>query len=416
MILGIHLGCDEAACVVLDDDGERAGGAARPVAVRSPGPGLSEHDARALWEAVRAAAVDALEDAGAWHVHAIGVAAARDTLCVWDPQTGEPLHPVLDPDDRRAAADDGAHGPAADVAALVRDRAGGRLDAATAGAARIAWLLGQVDGLADRARRGRAVFGPAASWLVHALCGTTAVDAASASRMRLHGLDRGGWDPELLAAFGIPAAALPPLVPVIGPVGRTAGGALPGWDDVPVTALAPDEHAALYGQACLDPGQGRGGFGSGAWLVQLNVGDRPVPPPAGADEVVAWSIGQRAFHALEVAAPAGGTDAATAAGIADALAALQAAAPEPLRELRADGPGSADAALMQRLADALGVPVAVPEVAQTAAMGAALLAGVGCGRWTQGDVRRLWRERCRYEPTGPADGRPEGARGAEREG
>jgi glycerol kinase len=471
MILAIDQGTTGTTCLVFDTDGELAGHAYAEFAQHFPRPGWVEHDAEEIWEVTRRVAAEAVEDAGAGNLDAIGITNQRETVCVWDPSTGEPLYRALVWQDRRTA-DRCSELRALGVEETVRAKTGLVLDPYFS-ATKIEWLLRNVDGLADKARAGRAVFGTIDAWIVFKLTGELCTDTSNASRTLLCDIGSCTWDAELLDLFGVPERALPEIVPSIGEVGRTRDDALPGWDGVPVSGIAGDQQAALYGQACLDPGQGKNTYGTGSFVL-LNSGDVEPEPPEGLLATVAWTIGQRTFYALEasifvtgaavqwlrdglgiievaaetedlarsvdstegvVFVPAltglgsphwdpyargtivGLTRGATRAHLAratleaiafqalDAIEVMEQAAPEPLRELRADGGASENGWLMQFQADVLGVPVVVPEVTQTTAMGAAFLAGVGCGGWTQGEVRRLWREGRRFEPSMSADER-----------
>jgi glycerol kinase len=240
--------------------------------------------------------------------------------------------------------------------------------------------------------------------------------------------------------------------------------------------MAGDQQAALFGQACLDPGMGKNTYGTGSFALQ-NTGWTPPDPPPGLLSTVAWQIGQgRLCYALEaavfvtgaavqwlrdglgiiqnaseteeLASSLDGNDGvyfvpaltglgsphwdpgargtivgltrgsgpahlaraaleAAAYQTVDAVRAMEEASDVTLSELRADGGATANAWLMQFQADVLGVPVVVPEVSETTALGAAYLAGVGCGLWTVEHVRNSWAERRRYEPAMPADERDE---------
>jgi glycerol kinase len=471
MILAIDQGTTGTTCLVFEEDGGLAGRAYREFEQHFPRPGWVEHDARDIWDTTRAVAGEALEDAGAGELHAIGITNQRETVCVWDPQTGEPLHRALVWQDRRTAARC-AELREAGHEELVRARTGLVLDPYFS-ATKIEWLLREVDGLADRARDGRAVFGTVDAWVIWNLTGELVTDPTNAARTLLCDIAACRWDPDLLELFGVPERALPEIRPSIGEVGRTRPGVLDGFDGVPVAGIAGDQQAALYGQACLDPGQGKNTYGTGSFVL-LNAGYEAPEPPEGLLATVAWAIGQRTTYALEasifvtgaavqwlrdglgIIGAAAETEAlarsvdstegvvfvpaltglgsphwdpyargtivgltrgtgrahlarATLEAIAfqtlDAVRVMDAAAAEPLRELRADGGASENAWLMQFQADVLGVPVVVPEVRETTALGAAFLAGVGVGRWTQDEVRRLWREERRYEPAMSGDER-----------
>jgi glycerol kinase len=465
MILAIDQGTTGTTCLVFDKSAELVGRAYRELDQHFPRPGWVEHDAAQIWDVSQAVAGEALDDAGVGskELDAVGIANQRETVCVWDPQTGEPLHRALVWQDRRTASRcDELR--AAGHEDLVRERTGLVLDPYFSGT-KIEWLLNNVDGLRERAQSGRAVFGTIDSWLIFKLTGEHVTDPSNASRTLLYGLAAGGWDGELCDLLGVPERALPEVRPSCGVFGTTRAEALHGHE-VPVAGVAGDQQAALFGQACLDPGQGKNTYGTGSFVL-LNAGGSPPEPAPGLLSTVAWGVGERTTYALEAAifvtgaavqwlcdglgiieraadtealaaslesnddvyfVPAltglgsphwdpyargtvvgltRGTGRAQIARAAleaiayqtvDAVEAMEAAGGEPLSELKADGGATANAWLMQFQADMLGVPVVVPEVAETTALGAAYLAGVGSGAWTLDHVRSSWRERARYEP------------------
>ncbi len=471
MILAIDQGTTGTTCLVFDADAQLAGRAYREFRQHFPRPGWVEHDAAEIWDVTRAVALEALDDAGAGagDLRAIGITNQRETVCVWDPTTGEPLHRALVWQDRRTAARcdelrDAGH------EALVRTRSGLVLDPYFS-ATKIEWLLHHVEGLRERAESGRAAFGTIDAWLVFKLTGEHRTDMTNASRTMLYDIHRGDWDDALLELFGVPRDALPEVLASIGEFGTLRDGALgAGHDGVPVAGIAGDQQAALYGQGCLEPGLGKNTYGTGSFVL-LNSGDAVPTAPAGLLATVAWGIGsppdRRTTYALEAAifvtgagvqwlrdglgiietaaeteqlaaslasndgvyfVPAltglgsphwdayargtivGLTRGSTRAHIAratleaiafqtvDAVQAMETAAGCGLEELRADGGATENRWLMQFQADMLGVPVAVAELSETTALGAALLAGVGVGAWTPDDVARREGERARYEP------------------
>jgi glycerol kinase len=317
------------------------------------------------------------------------------------------------------------------------------------------------------------VFGTVDAWLAYQLTGRAVTEPSNAARTMLFDIRAGSWDPELLELFGVPERALPELGPSSGPIATTRAEALHGHG-VPLTGMAGDQQAALFGQACLDPGLGKNTYGTGSFVLQ-NTGWEPPAPAPGLLGTVAWRIGEgRLAYALEAAVfvtgaavqwlrdglgiiqtareteelarsidsteglyfvPAltglgsphwdpcargtivGITRGTTRAHLAraaleaiayqtvDAVRAMEDASGVPLTELRADGGATANGWLMQFQADVLGRPVVVPEVAETTALGAAYLAGIGAGMWTVDQVSQGWRERGRYEPTMSEDQR-----------
>jgi glycerol kinase len=301
LLLAIDQGTTGTTCLVFDLEGGLAGRAYREFTQHFPRPGWVEHDAAELWDVTRAVAVEALEDAGVAEgsLAAIGITNQRETICVWDPSTGEPLHRALVWQDRRTAGRCEELRRAGHEA-MVRERTGLVLDPYFSGT-KVEWLMRNVDGLREKARDGRAVFGTVDAWLVHNLTGEFATDATNASRTLLCDIRKGAWDGELLAMLGdIPERSLPEIRPSCGVLGETRGGALPGFDGVPLAGVAGDQQAALVGQACLDPGEGKNTYGTGSFVL-INEGDRIPPPPEGLLVTIALQIGQRTTYALEAA-------------------------------------------------------------------------------------------------------------------
>jgi glycerol kinase len=465
MILAIDQGTTGTTCIVFDEQAEPIGRAYREFAQHFPKPGWVEHDAKEIWAVTQAVAGEALADGEVrvGELAAVGITNQRETVCVWDPASGEPLHRAIVWQDRRTAerCEDLR---AAGHESLVRERTGLVLDPYFS-ATKIEWLLGNVEGLRERAHDGRAVFGTVDAWLIFKLTGEHVTDPSNASRTMLYDIGAGRWDPELLALLEIPERALPRVGASAGTLAVTRPEALHGHA-VPVAGVAGDQQAALFGQACVDPGMGKSTYGTGSFAL-LNVGFTAPEPEPGLLSTVAWGIGGSTNFALEasifvtgaavqwlrdglgvierasdteaLAASLEGNDGvyfvpaltglgsphwdpqargtivgltrgtgrahlarATLEAIAyqtvDALDAMGRASREPLSELRADGGATANRWLMQFQADVLGVPVLVPEIAETTALGAAYLAGVGVGAWTLSDVRDGWREGARYEP------------------
>jgi glycerol kinase len=465
VILAIDQGTTGTTCLVFSEQAELVGRAYREFEQHFPRPGWVEHDIDEIWSVTQAVAGEALKDAGVrpGELAAVGITNQRETVCVWDPESGAPLHRAIVWQDRRTAARC-AELRAQGLEALVRDRTGLVLDPYFS-ATKIEWLLQNVDGLDERARHGRAVFGTVDAWLTFKLTGQPVTDPSNASRTMLFDIAQGRWDPELLELFGVPEQALPRVLTSSGELGTTRAEALHGHA-VPVAGMAGDQQAALFGQACVDPGLGKNTYGTGSFVLQ-NAGYTVPRPAPGLLATVAWGIGPRLSYALEAAifitgaavqwlrdglgmidtaaeteqlassltgndgvyfVPAltglgsphwdpyargtivGLTRGSTKAHLAraaleaiayqtvDAIRAMEEASGKPLSELRADGGATANGWLMQFQADVLGVPVVIPEIAETTALGAAYLAGIGTGLWTIDHVSNSWRERARYEP------------------
>jgi glycerol kinase len=474
VILAIDQGTTGTTCFVFDERGEPVGRAYREITQHFPHPGWVEHDASEIWSVTQAVAGEALADAAVTpgELVAVGLTNQRETVCAWDPESGEPLHRAIVWQDRRTAArcDElrrAGHEP------LVRERTGLVLDPYFS-ATKIEWLLENVAGLRERTLGGGALFGTVDSWLAFKLTGEHITDCTNASRTMLYDIGAGRWDAELLELLQIPERALPRVLPSAGIAGEIHADALHGHG-APLAGIAGDQQAALFGQACVNPGMGKNTYGTGSFVL-LNAGFSAPAPQQGLLTTLASCIGGADTYALEASifvtgaavqwlrdalgvidsaaetealarslerndgvyfvpaltglgsphwdAHARGTIVgltlgagrahlarATLEAIAyqtvDAVRAMEAGSGQPLSELRADGGASANAWLMQFQADVLGVPVVVPEIAETTALGAAYLAGVGVGAWTLSDVAGAWRERRRYEPRMGVDEREE---------
>jgi glycerol kinase len=297
VILAIDQGTTGTTCLVFDLELELLGRAYREFEQHFPHAGWVEHDLDEIWAVTHAVAGEALEDAGldVGELEAVGITNQRETVCAWDPETGEPLHRAIVWQDRRTArrCDELREAGHLD---LVRERTGLVLDPYFS-ATKMEWLLDNVDGLRERARDGRAVLGTIDAWVVYKLTGELVTDPTNASRTLLYDIRKGAWDPDLLELFGVPERALPRVGSSAGVVGTTRKEALHGHE-VPVAGIAGDQQAALFGQACVDPGLGKNTYGTGSFVL-LNTGWEPPPPAEGLLSTVAWGIGDRLQYALE---------------------------------------------------------------------------------------------------------------------
>ena len=297
MILAIDQGTSGVTCVVFDEQANVVARAYREIAQHFPAPGWVEHDLDEIRRTVIELAGRALEQAGCrpGALRAVGIANQRETICVWDPQTGEPLHRAIVWQDRRTAARC-LELREAGVERHVRERTGLILDPYFS-ATKIEWLLRHVDGLAERARTGRAVFGTVDSWLIFVLTGELVTDASNASRTMLFDIRRGAWDGELMELLGADEAPLCEVRSSSGEIARTKADALHGHV-VPITGVAGDQQAALFGQGCVEVGLGKNTYGTGSFVL-VNLGGAAPDPAAGLLGTIAWGIDGRLTYALE---------------------------------------------------------------------------------------------------------------------
>ena len=456
MILAIDQGTTGTTCLVFDDEGRIAGRAYSELEQHFPRPGWVEHDATEIWEVTRRVAAEAIAAAGVGgaELDGIGITNQRETVVAWDPETGEPIHRALVWQDRRTAArcEELREAGRED---LVRERTGLVLDPYFSGT-KIEWLVRNVAGAE------RAVFGTIDSWLLFKLTGRHATDYTNASRTMLFDIRRLAWDGELCEMLGVAGAQLPePLpsahiygttsefggeVPVAGIAGDqqaalfgqachapgsakntygtgsfvllNAGAEAPQPAEGLLTtvACAPGEEAAYALEASIfvtgaavqwlrdglgivgEAGESEALAASlegndGVYFVPALTGlGSPHWDPYARGTIVGLTRGSGRAHLARAALEA------IAYQTVDAVRAEEAASGSRLAELKADGGAVANRWLMHFQADVLGVPVVVPEIAETTALGAAYLAGIAIGRWSADEVSRMWREATRYEP------------------
>ncbi|MGA8016568.1 MAG: glycerol kinase GlpK [Candidatus Dormiibacterota bacterium] len=295
LLLAVDQGTTGTTCLLVAmPGGEILARAHREVAIHHPAPGWVEQDPEELVASVLAAAAEVL---AAGEPAALGIANQRETVVLFDRRTLEPVHAAIVWQDRRTAALCQAHRQAGEEPEL-RRRTGLLLDPYFS-ATKIEWLLREHPELRRRAEAGELCAATVDTWLMARICGGTvlATDPSNASRTLLYDLSRGDFDPELCAAFGIPVALLPAVAPSAGRLGFTDPAAFLGRR-LPVSGVAGDQQAALFGQACIRPGMSKNTYGTGCFVL-VNVGEQPVQPGHGLLTTVAWRVGGRDTFALE---------------------------------------------------------------------------------------------------------------------
>jgi glycerol kinase len=262
-----------------------------------PRPGWVEHDADDIWDAVSATVDDVVGRVGAARIAAIGITNQRETVVAWDRSTGRPLARAIVWQDRRTAArcDELA---AAGHIDLVRARTGLVLDPYFS-ATKMEWLLRE----GGVAVNDRLALGTVDAWILWNLTGgvdggVVATDVTNASRTMLYDIVRRRWDEELCELLHVPPGALPDVKPSSGRFGVTStiAGVPAG---IPVSGIAGDQQAALFGQACVEPGMAKNTYGTGSFVL-LNVGDTCPPPTSGMLTTIAWELADGSVaYALE---------------------------------------------------------------------------------------------------------------------
>jgi glycerol kinase len=274
-VLALDQGTTSSRAIVFDEHGRPRATAQREFRQFFPQSGWVEHDPEEIWRSQLACARAALKKAKLRpeKVAAIGITNQRETTVAWDRHTGKPVHKAIVWQDRRTAAR---------CEALKKEGLSPAIAAKTGlvidpyfSATKLSWLLEAIPGLRARAERGEIAFGTIDTWLAWKLSGGKLhiTDPSNASRTMLYDIHRGAWDDELLSLFRVPRAMLPEVRLSSQVYGASAGSLLGA--EVPIAGIAGDQQAALFGQACHEPGMAKNTYGTGCFLL-LNTGERAI--------------------------------------------------------------------------------------------------------------------------------------------
>jgi glycerol kinase len=302
-ILAIDQGTTGTTALVMGLDGSTLGRKNCEFQQHFPEPGWVEHEPEQIWQSVLSAVSGALDLSGlrGTDIAAIGITNQRETTLLWDRASGKSVHRAIVWQDRRTAprcAELKAKGHEEQV----RNTTGLVLDPYFSGT-KLAWMLDHVSGARTAAEAGKLAFGTVDSYLVWRLSGGAegsaphVTDVTNASRTLLMDLASRTWDEGMCALLNVPLGVLPEIVPSAARVSLTRG--VPGLPDgIPITGIAGDQHAALFGQACFSAGDAKCTYGTGAFLL-VNVGSKPVASRSGLLSTLAWQIGDEVVYALE---------------------------------------------------------------------------------------------------------------------
>lgn len=294
-LLAIDQGTSGTTVLAVDRGGKVLDRAYRPLESRFPRDGWVEQSAEEIFESALGATHELLGRQGSPPA-GIGITNQRETTLLWDRASSRPLAPAIVWQDRRTAEiclelkQRGAE-------AMVQERTGLVIDPYFSGT-KLAWLFDSDPDLAARAHSGRVCFGTVDSWLIWKLTGGRehVIDATNAARTMLARIDPPGWDDDLLELLGVPRSILPRIVPSSGWSALTDPDVFGA--KVPLAGIAGDQHAALFGQACFEPGQVKTTYGTGCFVL-LNAGSRPPRSENKLLSTLAWQIGEETTYALE---------------------------------------------------------------------------------------------------------------------
>ncbi len=298
-VLALDQGTTSSRAVVFDHAGGVVASEQHEFEQHFPEPGWVEHDANEIWDSQLRAMRGAVERAGIGfgEIAAIGITNQRETTVVWDRRTGEPIRPAIVWQSRQTV-------PiceelkAAGLEEKFRQRTGLVIDAYFSGT-KIRWILDHTDGARERAAKGELAFGTIDSWLIFKLTGgrVHATDYSNASRTLVYDIFERQWDPELLEHLDVPNAMMPEVRDSSGSFGES-GPEWTGGVALPITGVAGDQQAALFGQTCFEPGSAKNTYGTGCFIL-MNTGSEPRRSESGLLTTIAWGAGGQITYALE---------------------------------------------------------------------------------------------------------------------
>ncbi len=446
-ILSFDQGTTSSRAIIFNHEGHIIAQAHKPITQYYPEPGWVEHDPEEIWETQLSVARDAIQAAGikAEEIVSIGISNQRETVVVWDKDSGRPVYKAIVWQCRRSTSicqeliDSGLEDE-------FRQRTGLRLDPYFSGT-KLTWLFREIMGLKALAENGEILFGTIDSWLLWKLTGRHETDITNASRTLLFNIHDEKWDPLLLSLLGIPAEILPKVLSSSDDFGSTKPELF--GRAIPVNGVIGDQQAALFGQTCFTAGMAKNTYGTGCFIL-LNTGSTPVWSKNNLLTTIAWRFGSKTTYALEGAVFIGGaviqwlrdemqliSSAAESEALAvsvsnsngvfivpafvglgaphwdpnargsifgitrgvnrahivraalesigyqseDMLSAMSVDYGKPVDLIKVDGGASNNAFLMQFQSDISGIPVMRPEIEEITALGAAYMAGLFCGYW-----------------------------------
>lgn len=297
-ILALDQGTTSCRAIVFSHSGDIVATAQKEFTQIFPRSAWVEHDANEIWSTQFAVTQEVLVKAKikSSDVAAIGITNQRETTLVWDRKTGEPIHNAIVWQDRRTAGfcdELKARG----LEQHVKETTGLVIDAYFSGT-KIKWILDNVEGARARAEAGELAFGTMDSWLVYKLTGGAVhvTDVTNAGRTMLFDIRNRKWDEKLLKELDVPASMLPEVKSSSEVYGKTEEGLFSS--QIPIAGMAGDQHCALFGQACFQPGQAKNTYGTGCFML-MNTGEEFVASENGLLTTVAWEVDGKMEYALE---------------------------------------------------------------------------------------------------------------------
>ena len=305
-ILALDQGTTSSRSILFDHAGEIKSVAQKEFTQIFPQPGWVEHDPREIWSSQASTIAECITSVGinGLDIAAIGITNQRETTIVWDAETGAPVYNAIVWQDGRTA--EFCNGLIADgLTDKIREKSGLILNPYFSGT-KVRWILENVPGARAKAEAGKLRFGTVDSWLVWNLTqgDVHVTDVSNASRTLLFNIHTLGWDQELLDLFGIPASMLPAVKSSSEVYGHSRTTLFA--HEVPIAGIAGDQHAALFGQMCIEPGTLKNTYGTGCFLL-MNTGKEAILSKNNLLTTIAWKLGDEVTYALEGSIFVGGS-------------------------------------------------------------------------------------------------------------
>ena len=429
-IIALDQGTTSSRAIIFDKNMNIVSTAQKELTQIYPKPGWVEHNPLEIWSSQRSVLTEVIARSGISlkNVAAIGITNQRETTIVWDKNTGEPVYNAIVWQCRRTA-EICEELKSKGFEEYIKENTGLIVDAYFS-ATKIKWILDNVEGAREKAERGELLFGTVDTWLVWKLTAgkVHVTDYTNASRTMMYNIKTLEWDKKILDLLGIPEGMLPAVKNSSEIYGETKMGVTMGEEEgtkVPISGIAGDQQAALFGQACFNRGEIKNTYGTGCFML-MNTGDRFIKSNNGLLTTIAIGIDGEIEYALEGSIFVGGAVVqwlrspywdmyarGTITGLTrganrnhiiraalesiayqskDLIKAMEEDSGIQIKSLKVDGGASANNFLMQFQADILNKNVLRPEIIETTALGAAYLAGLATGFWNnREDIKKNWK-------------------------
>lgn len=298
-ILSIDQGTTSSRAIIFNRQGEIVSTGQKEFEQHFPEPGWVEHDPNEIWTSVLACIAEALKktDIKPNQIESIGITNQRETTVVWEKVTGKPIYHAIVWQSRQTEEivkelkDAGHEG-------LFKEKTGLLLDPYFSGT-KVKWILDHVEGAREKANEGQLLFGTIDTWLIYKLTGQAVhvTDYSNASRTLMYNIYDLKWDEELLDILQIPKSMLPEVKQSSEMYGKTVDYHFFGYE-IPISGIAGDQQAALFGQACFDEGMAKNTYGTGCFML-MNTGEKAIQSNKGLLTTIAWGIDGKVEYALE---------------------------------------------------------------------------------------------------------------------